>query len=179
MICFSFDPFLFQRQPTCRCHLDFLFEAHPPPIGQIGGGARACARSEVVSTINSKKCTRCRQDTTRSSQKEELYRPSPVRGEQEGLHKAVLWTPELDYLLLLAKGLFLSPLTQQCSMTGCLVPHQLSPCRACALAAAVIALAAVERPGMIAGTVTQAASAPTVDLPGPGTCVHDYVWSFN
>ena len=49
-------------------------------------------------------------------------------------------------------------------MTGCLVPRQLSPCGACALAAVVIALTAVaepERPGM---NVTQA----VVDLPGPG-----------
>ena len=86
-----------------------------------------------------------------------------------------MWTPKLDYPLLPAKGLFLSPLTQQCSMTGCLVPHRLSPYRACALAAAAIALAAVEKPGVITGAVTQATTAPTVDLLGPGACIHDCV----
>lgn len=56
-------------------------------------------------------------------------------------------------------------------MTGSPVPRRLSPYRACALAAAVIALAAVERLGMNADTVTQAV-VPMVDLPGLGECMH-------
>lgn len=62
-------------------------------------------------------------------------------------------------------------------MTGSPAHRQLSPYRACALAAAVIALAAVQRSGMNARVAIQAA-ALTVDQPGLGECIYSVIYYY-